>query len=165
MIGETDELGLRAVGERYHMRDFHATILHLLGLDQNRLWFLHNGRQEKLTDFGGTVIRRCWRERAASHFGEGGLAAFDGRQLVLPPDGPDHQLYVRNGAGGPFGNVYEQDGFVYRIGPVAPVHGTGHLVDLIRTFRRQFHLVLPLDRSGALQREEHAAEQHFRAVI
>ena len=38
------------------MRDFHATILQLLGLDQNRLWFLHNGRNEKLTDFGGTVI-------------------------------------------------------------------------------------------------------------
>ena len=46
-----------ASARRYHMRDFHATILHLLGLDQNRLWFLHNGRNEKLTDFGGTVIR------------------------------------------------------------------------------------------------------------
>jgi len=56
-IGETDELGLRAVGERYHMRDFHATILHALGLDQNQLWYLHNGRHEKLTDFGGNVIR------------------------------------------------------------------------------------------------------------
>jgi hypothetical protein len=39
------------------MRDFHATILHLLGLEQDRLWFLHNGRNEKLTDFGGTVIQ------------------------------------------------------------------------------------------------------------
>jgi hypothetical protein len=57
IIGETDEIGLRAVGKRLHMRDFHATILHLLGLDQNRLWFLHNGRNEKLTDFGGNVIR------------------------------------------------------------------------------------------------------------
>jgi hypothetical protein len=56
-IGATDELGLRAQGARYHMRDFHATILQLLGLDQNRLWFLHNGRNEKLTDFGGTVIK------------------------------------------------------------------------------------------------------------
>jgi hypothetical protein len=56
-IGATDELGLRAQGTRYHMRDFHATILQLLGLDQNRLWFLHNGRNEKLTDFGGTVIK------------------------------------------------------------------------------------------------------------
>jgi hypothetical protein len=52
VIGETDEMGLRGVGTRYSMRDFHATILQLLGLDQNRLWFLHNGRNEKLTDFG-----------------------------------------------------------------------------------------------------------------
>jgi len=58
VIGQTDELGLRAVGDRYHMRDFHATILHLLGMDQNQLWFLHNGRHEKLTDFGGNVIRQ-----------------------------------------------------------------------------------------------------------
>ena len=56
-IGETDEFGLRGVGERYPMRDFHATILELLGMDQNKLWYLHNGRQEKLTDFGGTAIR------------------------------------------------------------------------------------------------------------
>ena len=58
IVGETDEMGLRGVGERYSMRDLHATILHLLGLDQNRLWFLHNGRNEKLTDFGGNVIRQ-----------------------------------------------------------------------------------------------------------
>src|SRR5438270_10688896 len=57
MIGETDETGLRGVGARYAMRDFHATILHLLGLEQDRLWFLHNGRNEKLTDFGGAVIK------------------------------------------------------------------------------------------------------------
>ena len=55
-IGETDEFGLRAVDRPYNMRDFHATILHALGLDQHRLWYLHNGRHEKLTDFGGTVI-------------------------------------------------------------------------------------------------------------
>ncbi len=56
-IGETDEFGLRALNGGYPMRDFHATILHLLGLDQNRLWILHNGRNEKLTDFGGNVIK------------------------------------------------------------------------------------------------------------
>ncbi len=60
IIGETDEFGLRGVGERYHMRDFHATILHLLGLDQNKLWYLHNGRHEKLTDFGGTPIAKVY---------------------------------------------------------------------------------------------------------
>ena len=59
-IGETDEFGLRGVGERYHMRDFHATLLHALGLDQHKLWYLHNGRQEKLTDFGGRVIKEVF---------------------------------------------------------------------------------------------------------
>jgi hypothetical protein len=59
-IGETDELGLFAVENPYTMRDFHATILHALGLDQNRLWVLHNGRHEKLTDFGGTVIDKVF---------------------------------------------------------------------------------------------------------
>jgi hypothetical protein len=58
VIGETDELGLRGIGDRYPMRDFHATILHLLGMDQSQLWFLNNGRQEKLTDFGGKVIQK-----------------------------------------------------------------------------------------------------------
>jgi hypothetical protein len=58
-IGQTDELGLKGEGTRYHMRDFHATILQLLGMDQNRLWFLHNGRNEKLTDFGGKVIQEA----------------------------------------------------------------------------------------------------------
>jgi len=59
-LGETDEFGLRAVGDRYHMRDFHATILQLLGLDQHKLWYLHNGRHEKLTDFGGTPIAKVF---------------------------------------------------------------------------------------------------------
>ncbi len=59
-IGATDEFGLRAAENPYSMRDFHATILHLLGLDQNRLWYLHNGRHEKLTDFGGAVIEKVF---------------------------------------------------------------------------------------------------------
>lgn len=59
-LGETDEFGLRGVGDRYHMRDFHATILQLLGLDQHKLWYLHNGRHEKLTDFGGTPIVKVY---------------------------------------------------------------------------------------------------------
>ncbi len=59
-IGGTDDFGLYGVGERHSMRDFHATILHALGLDQNQLWYLHNGRQEKLTDFGGSVIKKVF---------------------------------------------------------------------------------------------------------
>ncbi len=59
-IGETDDFGLYGVGQRYQMRDFHATILHALGLDQHKLWYLHNGRHEKLTDFGGSVIQEVF---------------------------------------------------------------------------------------------------------
>jgi hypothetical protein len=60
VIGETDELGFKTVGERYHPRDVHATMLHLLGLDQMKLTYLHNGRNERLTDFGGTVIDKVF---------------------------------------------------------------------------------------------------------
>jgi hypothetical protein len=58
VIGMTDEIGYRALGERFHPRDIHATILHLLGLDQMKLTYLHNGRNERLTDFGGRVIEQ-----------------------------------------------------------------------------------------------------------
>lgn len=60
VVGETDELGLRGVGERFHMRDFHATMLHMMGLDQHKLFYLHNGRNEKLTDFGGNLITKLY---------------------------------------------------------------------------------------------------------
>jgi hypothetical protein len=59
VLGETDDFGLRAI-QGWHMRDFHATILHALGLDQHKLWYLHNGRHEKLTDFGGKVIEKVF---------------------------------------------------------------------------------------------------------
>ena len=55
-VGLTDEIGLRAVEQPYHVRDLHATILHQLGLDQEELTFLHNGREEILTDIGGQLI-------------------------------------------------------------------------------------------------------------
>lgn len=58
VIGQTDEIGFKTVGPRYHPRDIHATMLHLLGLDQMKLTYLHNGRFERLTDFGGEVIDR-----------------------------------------------------------------------------------------------------------
>jgi hypothetical protein len=57
-IGATDELGLRAVQERISVNDFHATILHLLGLDHERLTFPHDSRDERLTNVGGEVIKR-----------------------------------------------------------------------------------------------------------
>ncbi len=58
-LGATDDFGLRAI-DGWHMRDFHATILHAMGLDQHKLWYLHNGRHEKLTDFGGKVIQKVF---------------------------------------------------------------------------------------------------------
>src|SRR5262249_49907714 len=55
--GTTDAIGLRAELDRVHVNDLHATILHLLGLDHTQLTFLHNGRNDRLTDVSGNVIR------------------------------------------------------------------------------------------------------------
>jgi hypothetical protein len=57
VVGGTDEIGLRAVKDPYHFRDVHTTLLHLLGLDQDRLTFPHLGRQERLTLIQGKIIR------------------------------------------------------------------------------------------------------------
>jgi len=54
--GATDPVGLRAQDQPVHVHDLHATILHLLGLDHEELTFLHNGRDERLTETEGTVI-------------------------------------------------------------------------------------------------------------
>ena len=54
--GTTDEFGLRGVDGRVHVHDFHATILHLLGFDHEKLTFRHNGRDERLTDVSGKVV-------------------------------------------------------------------------------------------------------------
>ena len=47
--GATDEFGLRAEVDKVHVRELHATILHLLGLEHDRLTFKHQGLEEKLT--------------------------------------------------------------------------------------------------------------------
>jgi hypothetical protein len=59
VVGATDEVGLRAVESPYHMRDLHATILHVMGLDDSRLTFYFNGRNMRLTDNGGQLIRQA----------------------------------------------------------------------------------------------------------
>jgi uncharacterized protein (DUF1501 family) len=59
VIGSTDAVGLRAESEKAHVHDIHATILHLLGLDHTRLTFRRNGRNERLTDVAGNVIRKA----------------------------------------------------------------------------------------------------------
>jgi uncharacterized protein (DUF1501 family) len=55
--GESDEIGYRAAVDRVSVHDLHATMLHLLGLDHKRLTYLHNGRNFRLTDVAGEVIR------------------------------------------------------------------------------------------------------------
>ncbi|MEJ7636562.1 MAG: DUF1501 domain-containing protein [Singulisphaera sp.] len=56
-VGETDDIGLRAVKDRCHVHAIHATILHQMGLDYEDFTVLHNGREERLTDVGGRLIR------------------------------------------------------------------------------------------------------------
>ena len=56
VVGTTDEIGLRAVEDRAHVHDLHATILHLMGLDHEHLTYLHNGRPERPTVNAGRVI-------------------------------------------------------------------------------------------------------------
>jgi hypothetical protein len=55
--GESDEIGYKAAVNRMHLNDFHATILHLLGLDHTRLTYRYNGRNFRLTDVAGDVIK------------------------------------------------------------------------------------------------------------
>jgi hypothetical protein len=55
--GVTDDLGVKAVENTLSLYDFNATILHLLGLDNTRLSFSHNGFERRLTDVHGHVIK------------------------------------------------------------------------------------------------------------
>ncbi len=55
--GATDEIGFKAVENRVSINDLHATILHLLGLDHKKLTYRYNGRDFRLTDVAGTVVK------------------------------------------------------------------------------------------------------------
>ncbi|MDP7018882.1 MAG: DUF1501 domain-containing protein, partial [Pirellulaceae bacterium] len=55
-IGATDDIGSTAVECVHHIRDVHVTLLHLLGLDDNKLTYYHAGRHKQLSQFGGKVI-------------------------------------------------------------------------------------------------------------
>jgi hypothetical protein len=55
-FGATDELGHLAVDDKVHMHDLHATILHLLGLDHEKLTYRYSGRDFRLTDVAGRVV-------------------------------------------------------------------------------------------------------------
>ncbi len=56
-FGATDEFGMHAVENRMHVHDLHATILHLMGLDHTRLTYRYSGRDFRLTDVHGRVVR------------------------------------------------------------------------------------------------------------
>jgi uncharacterized protein (DUF1501 family) len=56
-LGSTDEIGLWAVENKVHVHDIHATILHCCGLKDEKLTYLHNGRDERPTINGGKVIQ------------------------------------------------------------------------------------------------------------
>jgi hypothetical protein len=56
-FGATDEFGLSAIENRVHVHDLHATILHLMGIDHERLTYRHSGRDYRLTDVSGKVVR------------------------------------------------------------------------------------------------------------
>ena len=55
--GATDAIGLRAEENKVHVNDLHATLLHLLGFDHERLTYFHNGLDERLTGVAGNVVR------------------------------------------------------------------------------------------------------------
>ena len=57
VVGATDHYGYKAVENRKSVYDLHATILHLLGFDHEKLTYRHNGRDMRLTDVHGNVIK------------------------------------------------------------------------------------------------------------
>jgi Protein of unknown function (DUF1501) len=57
-LGKTDDLGYHIVQDKMHVNDLHATLLHLMGLDHLRLTYKFQGRQYRLTDVGGKVVRK-----------------------------------------------------------------------------------------------------------
>jgi hypothetical protein len=56
-LGATDEFGHMAIENKVHMHDLHATLLHLMGLDHEKLTFAHDGRNFRLTDVHGHVVK------------------------------------------------------------------------------------------------------------
>jgi Protein of unknown function (DUF1501) len=56
VYGETDEFGYNIIQDPVHVNDFHATVLHLMGLDHTKLTYKHLGRRYRLTDVSGKII-------------------------------------------------------------------------------------------------------------
>jgi len=55
--GKSDDIGARVEENQVHVHDFHATILHLLGFDHTKLTYRYNGRDFRLTDVSGQVVK------------------------------------------------------------------------------------------------------------
>ena len=55
-IGATDELGFNVIEDRIHVHDLHATLLHLLGFDHEKLTYRFQGRDFRLTDVHGVLV-------------------------------------------------------------------------------------------------------------
>ena len=55
--GATDDFGFQAVEKKAHVHDLHATVLHLMGLDHTKLTYRYSGRDFRLTDVHGQVIK------------------------------------------------------------------------------------------------------------
>lgn len=64
--GQTDDLGYAVVENEVHVHDFHATILHLLGFDHTRLTFRYAGRDFRLTDVRGNVVKGILKDPSAA---------------------------------------------------------------------------------------------------
>ncbi len=56
--GETDEIGFKAAVNKVSVNDLHATVLHLLGIDHEKLTYRYNGRDFRLTDVAGEVVTK-----------------------------------------------------------------------------------------------------------
>lgn len=60
IIGSSDEVGYKAGDEPHHIRDLHATILHAMGVNDMALTYLFNGRNQRLTENGGNVLKKAF---------------------------------------------------------------------------------------------------------
>ena len=58
LVGETDEFGFGSIKDECHVHDLHATILHLLGLDHEKLTYRFQGRDFRLTDVEGRIVKK-----------------------------------------------------------------------------------------------------------
>src|SRR2546421_3790338 len=76
--GQTDDVGATVAENEVHVHDFHATILHLLGLDHERLTYRHAGRDFRLTDVSGRGVKGVVAQRGPAR------PRGAGRGLILP---------------------------------------------------------------------------------